>query len=110
MLNRYTEKELECIVQGIILQYDWINLIDKEYDLSCKVYILKNDMINFTVKWCCGHYEHNDEQYKVLTSEFKIHKDVKLKKLVKELNNIIDEVVSKPYNTKIQDFDFKDEY
>lgn len=109
-LNRYTEKELECIVQGIILQYDFINPIDKEYDLSCSVYVSKSDLIDFTVRWCCGHHEDNDEQYVFLNSDFKIHKDVKLKKLVKELNNIIDEVVSKPYNPEMQDFEFKDEY
>lgn len=109
-LNKYTETELDLIIQGIILQFDYIEPIDKEYNLRIRAYILNNNMINITANWIYGNHEFNDEQYAFATEEFKINQDVKFTKLVKEVNCILDKVIEKPYNAEMQDFDFKDEY
>lgn len=109
-LNRYTEKELELIIEGIILQYDYIEPIDNEYDLKIRAYILKNNMINITANWLYGNHEIYDDRYSFAREEIKINADSNLRKLIKEVNNIIEIVISKPYNPEMDNDEFKDEY
>ena len=109
-LNKYTETELDLIIQGIVLQFDYIEPIDDAYNLKVRAYILDNNMINITANWIVGNHEYNDDQYAFANEEFKVNKDVKFTKLVKELNFILDKVIAKAYDSEMQDFDFKDEY
>jgi hypothetical protein len=47
-LNKFTETELDLIIQGIVLQFDYIEPIDDDYNLKVRAYILNNNMINIT--------------------------------------------------------------
>ena len=109
-LNKYTEKELDLIIQGIILQFDYIEPIDDAYNLKVRAYILDNNMINITANWIVGNHEYNDDQYAFSSVEFKVNKDSNLRKLTKELNDALNVVIAKAYDSEMQDFDFKDEY
>ena len=109
-LNRLTETELDLIIQGIVLQFDYIEPIDDEYNLKVRAYILKDNMINITSTWCVGNHEYNDDQYAFTSVEFKVNKDANLRKLTKEMNDVLNVVIAKAYNSGMQDFDFKDEY
>lgn len=109
-LNKYTETELDLIIQGIILQFDYIEPIDDAYNLKVRAYILKDNMINITTSWCVGNHEYNDDQYAFSSVEFKVNKDSNLRKLTKELNDALNVVIAKAYDSEMQDFDFKDEY
>jgi hypothetical protein len=109
-LNKLTETELDLIIQGIVLQFDYIEPIDDDYNLKVRAYILNNNMINITSTWCVGNHEYNDDQYMFTSVEFKVNKDANLRKLTKELNDVLNVVIAKAYNSEMQDFDFKDEY
>ena len=109
-LNKYTETELDLIIQGIVLQFDYIEPIDDNYNLKVRAYILNNNMINITATWCFGNHEYNDDQYAFSSVEFKVNKDSNLRKLTNELNDALNVVIAKAYDSEMQDFDFKDEY
>jgi len=109
-LNNFTETELDLIIQGIVLQFDYIEPIDEAYNLRVRAYILNNNMINITSTWCVGNHEYNDDQYAFTSVEFKVNKDANLYKLTKEMNDVLNVVIAKAYNSEMQDFDFKDEY
>lgn len=109
-LNKYTETELDLIIQGIVLQFDYIEPIDDAYNLMVRAYILNDNMINVTTSWCVGNHEYNDDQYAYSSVEFKVNKDSNLRKLTKELNDALNVVIAKAYDSEMQDFDFKDEY
>jgi len=109
-LNNFTETELDLIIQGIVLQFDYIEPIDDDYNLKVRAYILNNNMINVTSTWCVGNHEFNDDQYAFTSVEFKVNKDANLHKLTKEMNDVLNIVIAKAYNSEMQDFDFKDEY
>ena len=109
-LNKLTETELDLIIQGIVLQFDYIEPIDDAYNLSVRAYILNNNMINITANWIVGNHEYNDDQYAFTSVEFEVNKDANLRKLTKELNDVLNVVIAKAYNSEMQDFDFKDEY
>lgn len=108
-LNKLTETELDLIIQGIVMQFDYIEPIDDDYNLSVRAYILNNNMINVTANWCIGNHEY-DEKYVFTSVEFKVNKDANLRKLTKEMNDVLNVVIAKAYNSEMQDFDFKDEY
>lgn len=109
-LNKYTETELDLIIQGIVLQFDYIEQIDDAYNLKVRAYILDNNMINITANWIVGNHEFNDDQYMFSSVEFKVNKDSNLRKLTNELNDALNVVIAKAYDSEMQDFDFKDEY
>lgn len=109
-LNKLTETELDLIIQGIVMQFDYIEPIADDYNLKVRAYILKNNMINITANWIVGNHEYNDDQYAFTSVEFKVNKDANLRKLTKEMNDVLNVVISKAYNSEMQDFDFKDEY
>jgi len=109
-LNKYTETELDLIIQGIVLQFDYIEPIDDDYNLKVRAYILENNMINITSTWCIGNHEFNDDQYAFTSVEFKVNKDANLRKLTKEMNDALQVVIDKKYDSEMQDFDFRDEY
>lgn len=109
-LNKYSETELDLIIQGIVLQFDYIEPIDDAYNLRARAYILNNNMINVTCTWCVGNHEYNDDQYAFSSVEFKVNKDTNLRKLTIEMNDALQVVIDKKYDSEMQDFDFKDEY
>jgi len=106
-LNKLTEIELDLIIQGIVLQFDYIEPIDDAYNLRVRAYILNNNMINITANWIVGNHEYNDDQYAFTSVEFKVNKDANLRKLTKEMNDVLNVVIAKAYNSEMQDFDFK---
>lgn len=109
-LNKYTETELDLIIQGIVLQFNYIEPIDDDYNLKVEAYILDNNMISINVYWIVGNHEFNDDQYAFTSVEFKVNKDSNLRKLTNELNDALNVVIAKAYDSEMQDFDFKDEY
>lgn len=106
-LLRYTPEQVEITVSGIVLQYDFIEPIDDNYNIyiECEDYN-NGSQFKVTIFWQLGCSESDSDEVISDNNFFIIHKNESLRKLTKEINDILDVIVSKPFDSELSDDEF----
>jgi hypothetical protein len=106
-LLRFTEEQLNHTTAGIILQYDFIEPIDDKYNvyIECEDYN-NGSQFKVTIFWQLGCSESDSDEVISDNNYFIIHKTESLRKFTKEVNDILDVIVSKPFDSELSDDEF----
>jgi hypothetical protein len=107
-LTKFTNKELDLITVGIINQFEYIEPIDKDYHVTYEIQEYGEHHTKVTFFWNIGCFEHDDEKVVTDTYYFIINKIDTLRKYTKEINDALDLIVNKSFDTELQDWEFND--
>ena len=83
-LTKFTNKELDLITVGIINQFEHIEPIDKDYNVTYEIQEYGDHHIKVTFFWNIGCFEHDDEKVVTDNYYFIINKIEKLAQKEKE--------------------------
>jgi hypothetical protein len=102
----FEAKKIELILFGIKEQYNFIEPIDNDYNVTfeCK----EHDAYSFkvTVFWNLGCSESDSDEVISGNSYFIINKNESFRKFTKEINDILDVIISKPFDSELSDDEF----
>jgi hypothetical protein len=107
-LTKFTNKELDLITVGIINQFEHIEPIDKDYNVTYEIQDYGEHHIKVTFFWNIGCYEFDDEKVVTDNYYFIINKIDTLRKYTKEINDVLDLIVATSFDTELQDWEFND--
>lgn len=105
-LLRYTLIELQTIFIGIKEQYNYIEPIDEDYNVIFFIDEYGDHQFKVTLYWNLGCDEFDEERTISDNNYFIIHKTESLRKFTKEINDILDVIVSKPFDSELSDDEF----
>jgi hypothetical protein len=102
----FEAKKIELILFGIKEQYNFIEPIDNDYNVTfeCK----EHDAYSFkvTVFWNLGCSESDSDEVISDNNFFIINKNDTMRKFVTEVNDLIDEITAKPFDSELSDDEF----
>ena len=104
-LLRYTLIELQTIFIGIKEQYNYIEPIDEDYNVIFFIDNYGDHQLKVTLFWNLGCSESDSDEV-ISDNYFIIHKTESLRKFTKEINDILDVIVSKPFDSELSDDEF----
>jgi hypothetical protein len=104
-LLRYTPEQLKLIIDGIILGFESINTFNANYCPTIYIIDVK-DEFRFEILWNYGTHVDDDERVLIGRCEFKLDKDCKLLDLTILVNNVLDEMTTKPFDSELSDDEF----
>lgn len=107
-LTKFTNKELDLITVGILFQFDRIEPIDKDYNVTYEIQDYGDHNIKVTFFWNVGCDEHDDENVISDNYYFIINKTSSLQKYTNEINDALDLIVDKIFDSEMQDWEFSD--
>lgn len=106
-LLRYTPERLGHTIEGMILQYNHIEPINDDYNVNIEVEDYNNgSQFKVTLHWNLGCSESDANEVITDNNYFIIHKTESLRKFTKEVNDILDLIVSKPFDSELSDDEF----
>lgn len=106
-LLRYETPQLGYTIEGMILQYNHIEPIDDNYNIKVDVEDYNNgSQFKVTLFWNLGCDEYDEDHVISDNNYFIIHKTESLRKFTKEINDILDVIVSKPFDSELSDDEF----
>jgi len=106
-LLRYNPEQLFYMIEGIVQQYNHIEPIDEDYNLLFQVEDYNNNsQFKITLHWNLGCSESDSDEVVSDNNYFIIHKTESLRKFTKEINDILDVIISKPFDSELSDDEF----
>jgi len=107
-LTKFTNKELDLITVGIINQFEHIEPIDKDYNVTYEIQDYGDHNIKVTFFWNVGCDENDCENVISDNYYFIINKTSSLQKYTNEINDALDLIVDKLFDNEMQDWEFSD--
>lgn len=105
-LTNYTSEQLMLIVNGMFNQINFIDPMDEQYNINYEITECDKYQFKFTIFWNLGCDEQDEERVISDNNFFIINKNDTMRKFVTEVNDLIDEITEKPFDSELSDDEF----
>lgn len=107
-LTKYNNHELNLVTIGMVEQFQNIEPIDKDYNVTYEIQEYGDHHIKVTFFWNIGCFEHDDEKVVTDNYYFIINRVDTLRKYSKEINDALELIITKSFDVDLQDWEFID--
>ena len=105
-LTNYTPEQLMFIVNGMFAQINFLDAMDEQYNINYEITEYDKYQLKFTIFWDLGCSEEDQDNVISDNNFFIINKNDTMRKFITEVNDLIDEITAKPFDSELSDDEF----
>ena len=105
-LTNYTPEQLMFIVNGMFAQINFLDAMDEQYNINYEITEYDKYQLKFTIFWDLGCSEEDQDNVISDNNFFIINKNDTMRKFITKVNDLIDEITAKPFDSELSDDEF----